>query len=77
MRTLYIMYTVKLTYPTERTQTYKESMTYCASIDLYALHGIDCAQSSATTLVFDSDRDRVFALLALSKYNYFSAVCVD
>lgn len=66
------MYKVKLVYdPEPRTQTLKESVTYCASIDLYVRHGIDSAQCSATELLFESDRDRTLAVLYLSASSSF------
>ena len=52
----------------------KESITHCASIDLY-LRGIQCFQTSASTLAFESDRDRTLALLYLSDSTSFEAVC--
>ena len=74
----YTMYKLKLIYsPEPKTQTLKESVTYCASIDLYVQHGIDCAQSSASELLFDTERDRMFALLVLSASASFTPVCVE
>jgi hypothetical protein len=74
----YAMYKLKLIYsPEPKTQTLKESVTYCASIDLYVQHGIDCAQSSASELLFDTERDRMFALLVLSASASFTPVCVE
>ena len=71
------MYSIKLLYdPEPRTQTLKESVTYCASIQLY-LRGIECFQTSASRLTFESDRDRVLALLYLSDSSSFRAVCED
>ena len=73
-----VMYKIKLIYtPEPRTQTLKETVTYCASIDLYTTHGIDCAQCSASELLFDTERDRVFALLYLSASSSFKPVVVD
>jgi hypothetical protein len=72
------MYKIKLIYtPEPRTQTLKETVTYCATLDLYTQHGIDCAQCSASELLFDSDRDRMFALLYLSSSTSFTPVCVE
>jgi hypothetical protein len=66
------MYKVKLIYdPEPKTQTLKETITYCASIELYATHGIDSAQCSATELLFESDRDRTLAVLFLSASSSF------
>lgn len=71
------MYKLKLIYdPEPRTQTLKESVTYCATIDLYTDHGIDCCQCSASELLFDTDRDRMFALLVLSASRSFTPVAV-
>ena len=71
------MYTVKLVYnPEPRTQTLKETVTYCASIELYTVFGIECYQTSATRLVFESDRDRTLALLYLSASTSFAAVAL-
>jgi hypothetical protein len=72
------MYKLKLIYsPEPSSQTLKESVTYCASIDLYVQHGIDAAQCSASELLFDTERDRMFALLALSSSTSFTPVCVE
>ena len=72
------MYKLKLIYdPEPKTQTLKESVTYCASIDLYVQHGIDACQSSASELLFDTERDRMFALLVLSASQSFTPVCVE
>jgi hypothetical protein len=72
------VYKLKLIYdPEPRTQTLKETVTYCASIELYTDHGIDSAQCSATELLFESDRDRMFALLYLSASKSFTPVCVE
>lgn len=60
------MHLLKLTYPSHKTQQYKESITMSASILLYTQHGMDSYQSSATTLVFDTERACVFASIALS-----------
>lgn len=67
------MYKIKLVYdPEPRTQTLKETVTYCASIDLYALYGIDSYQCSASELAFESDRDRVLACLYLTSSSSFT-----
>lgn len=72
------MYSIKLLYdPEPRTQTLKESVTYCASIDLYVLHGIDSYQTSASTLSFLSERDRTFALMVLSSSTSFRPTVVN
>jgi len=72
------MYKLKLIYdPEPRTQTLKESVTYCATIDLFCAHGIECYQTSATELCFESSRDQLVALLVLSDSKSFKPVVVD
>lgn len=72
------MYTVKLVYdPEPRTQTLKESITYCAVINLLLYHGIDCCQTSASQLVFESERDRFIAALVLSDSTSFRVQYCD
>jgi len=71
-------YELKLIYdPEPRCLTLKESITYCAGIDLYVQHGVECFQTSASRLAFTSERDRTFALLVLSSSTSFVAVAVD
>lgn len=66
------VYKIKLIYdPEPRTQTLKETVTYCASIDLYTRHRIECYQTSASELVFESDSDRTLALIILSESTSF------
>lgn len=70
------MYEVKLIYdPEPRSLTLKESITYCATVDLF-LRGIHTSQTSATRIAFESDRDRVLGLLILSESTSFVPVCV-
>lgn len=75
------VYTLKLIYPTHKQHTpsqhYKESITHCATIDLYVTHGIESYQTSATTIHFTSDRDRMFASLLLSDSTKFTPVIVE
>ena len=65
----YTMYEIKLIYPKhkqfEPSLTYKESLTHCATVELF-LQGIYTSQSSATRIVFESERDRLLGLLILS-----------
>ena len=71
------MYEVKLIYRNEpRTQTLKESVTYCATIELF-LRGIHTVQLSATRIAFESDQDRTLGLIYLSESQDFWAVCID
>ena len=71
------MYEVKLVYdPEPNTVQLKESITYCASIELF-LRGIHTVQTSATRIVFESERDRVIGLILLSESTSFTPVCID
>ena len=70
------MYEVKLVYdPEPRTQTLKESVTYCATVDLF-LRGIHTCQASATRIIFESERDLVLGLIYLSESKSFTPVVV-
>ena len=70
------MFEVKLVYnPEPYSLTLKESITYCATVELF-LRGIHCAQCSASRLAFDTDRDRMLALLILSDSTSFTPVAV-
>jgi len=71
------MYEVKLVYtPEPYSTTLKESITYCATVELF-LRGIDTCQMSASRIAFDTDRDRLLGLIYLSESTSFRAVCVD
>jgi hypothetical protein len=71
------MYEIKLVYdPKPATLTLIESITYCATVELF-LRGIHTSQTSATRIAFESDRDRTLGLLYLSDSTSFRAVCVD
>jgi hypothetical protein len=73
-----MLYSIKLLYdPEPRTQTLKESVTYCATIDLYNQLGIECYQTSASTLGFLSERDRTLALLLLSSSTSFQPAVIN
>jgi hypothetical protein len=70
------MYEVKLVYdPEPYTLTLKESITYCATVELF-LRGIHTVQCSASRIAFESDRDRIIGLLILSDSTSFTAVAV-
>lgn len=72
------MYKLKLIYsPEPRTQTLKETVTYCASIELYTNYRIESYQTSASELVFETDRDRMLAILYLCQSSSFTPVCVE
>jgi hypothetical protein len=71
------VYEVKLIYdPEPYTLTLKESITYCATVELF-LRGIHTSQSSATRILFESERDRLLGMLYLSGSSSFTPVCVD
>lgn len=72
-----MVYALKLVYdPEPKTQTLKESITCCASIELYTQLGIDCYQTSASTLVFEREVDRTLASLYLSDSRSFTVKMV-
>jgi hypothetical protein len=71
------MYEIKLIYdPEPYTLQLKESITYCATVELF-LRGIHTSQCSASRIAFETDQDRVLGLLILSGSTSFTAVCVD
>lgn len=71
------MYEVKLVYDPEPANTIvKESITYCATVELF-LRGIHTAQTSASRIAFESDRDRLLGLIYLSESTSFTPVCVE
>lgn len=71
------MYEVKLVYdPEPITTILKESITYCATIELF-LKGIDTCQMSASRIAFETDLDRMLGLIYLSESTSFRAVCID
>jgi len=72
------MYKLKLIYdPEPRTQTLKETVTYCASLELYTNHGVECYQTSASELAFERDQDRTIALVILSASKSFTPCVID
>jgi hypothetical protein len=74
------VYEVKLIYPKhkqfEPCLTYKESVTHCATVELF-LRGIYTSQASATRIVFESERDRTLGLLILSDSDLYTPVIVE
>jgi hypothetical protein len=71
------MYEVKLIYdPEPYTLTLKESITYCATVELF-LRGIHTCQTSATRIAFETDADRILGLMILSDSTSFTPVCVE
>ena len=51
-----------------------DALVYALSIDLFLKHRIECAQPSASCLVFDSERDCTFAQLALCSDTRYTLV---
>ena len=71
------MYELKLIYdPEPNTITLVESITYCATIELF-LRGIHTVQLSATRIAFENERDLLLGLLILSESKSFTPVCVS
>ena len=73
---MFDQYSIKFRYPSTKSELYKESITYAASIELF-LHNIHSTQSSASILTLESSRDRVFALLLLSDFTTYPVVALD
>ena len=72
------MFKIKLVYdPEPRTQTLKETITFCAANDLYLHYGIDACQCSASELLFDTDRDRMLGYFYLAASTSFVPRIVD
>ena len=74
------MYEVKLIFEPYKqyapSNVYIESITHCATVELF-LKGIHTAQTSASRIAFESERDRTLGLLYLSNSDKFSVVCLD
>ena len=70
-------YSIKLVYANDPSQMYKESITYCALLDLFLDHGIHATQSSASIITLESARDRTLAVLALSGRSEYTPQCLD
>jgi len=73
------MYEIKLIFKSikqyQPSLTYIESITHCATIELF-LRGIHTSQTSASRIAFESDRDRTLGMLILSSSDKFTAVVV-
>jgi len=68
-----IVYVLKLVYdPAPRTQTLKETVTYCAVLELYTVLGIECYQTSASEIVFENSNQRLLACVYLSSSTSFT-----
>lgn len=74
-------YSIKLVYPKVKqhapSQQYKESITYCALLDLFLTYNIHATQSSASIITLESERDRTLAVLALSGRKEYTVQCLD
>ena len=78
------MYTIKLEYATRNRidqfvndQRYEDVMTQTACTQLLLRHNIHTTQPTATTIVFESDRDRTLALLQLQNTTAYTARCIE
>lgn len=78
------MYTIKLEYATRNRidqfvndQRYEDVMTQTACTQLLLRHNIHTTQPNATTIVFESDRDRTLALLQLQNTTAYTARLVE
>ena len=74
------MYEIKLLYPKhkqfEPSLTYKESITHCATLELF-LRGIYTSQASATRILFECERDMILGMLILSASDKYTPVIVS
>ena len=78
------MYTIELEYATRtridqfvNDQRYEDVMTQTACTRLLLNHNIHTTQPTATTIVFESDRDRTLALLKLQNSSAYTARLVE
>ena len=78
------MYAIKLEYATRNRidqfvndQRYEDVMTQTACTQLLLRHNIHTTQPNATTIVFESDRDRTLALLQLQNSSAYTARLVE
>lgn len=73
-------YKLKLNYGTVigpgPTDVYCDIITQTALINLYTRNRISCTQPDSTTLVFESARDRMLAVLALSNAQEYTVECI-
>ena len=70
-------YSIKLEYAGKHSQLYKESITYCATIDLLITYGIHSTQSSASIITLETASDRLLAVLALSNRSEYTVHYID
>ena len=78
------MYAIELEYATRtridqfvNDQRYEDVMTQTACTRLLLNHNIHTTQPTATTIVFESDRDRTLALLKLQNTSAYTARLVE
>ena len=78
------MYAIELEYATRtridqfvNDQRYEDVMTQTACTKLLLNHNIHTTQPTATTIVFESDRDRTLALLKLQNSSAYTARLVE
>ena len=78
------MYRVKLIYSTRprierfiRDTRYEDVLTQTACTKLLLNHNIHTTQPDHCTIEFESDRDRMFAMLKLSESTLYKARLVD
>ena len=78
------MYAIELEYATRtridqfvNDQRYEDVMTQTACTRLLLNHNIHTTQPTATTIVFESDRDRTLALLKLQNSTAYTARLVE
>ena len=78
------MYAIELEYATRtridqfvNDQRYEDVMTQTACTRLLLRHNIHTTQPTATTIVFESDRDRTLALLKLQNTSAYTARLVE
>ena len=77
------MYAIELEYATRtridqyvHDQRYEDSITHCATLDLYVDHGIESFQTSANEIGFSRARDRTLAILVLSSRTQFTVQAI-
>lgn len=75
--TVFNTFSILLEYPDTASETYKDSITYCAVVDLYVRCRLNCTQSSSDTIQLESSRDRMLALLALSSAKEYNVYELD
>ena len=73
---MHLEFKLVLVYAVDKSHALKDATTCAASLQLYNTHSIHTTQPNATTLVFESERERMLAVLALSDSNTYTVVCV-